>query len=127
MNTWQLAAASEDYQRALKATEGLTKDERAVGFIKPHEHSLNLADTNIQRQNNTIIHLQIQILEELRSTSEKIQNLSSRISTLERGKTFVTLPEDTINQLSEQLKGTTFGERKGPVKGKGQGPFLVWK
>lgn len=34
-----------------------TRDNRAEGFIKPHEHNTNLADTNIQRQNNTIIHL----------------------------------------------------------------------
>nr|QKY59745.1 hypothetical protein [Grapevine vein clearing virus] len=127
MSTWQIAAATEEYKNAIKATATLTKDERAVGFVKPHEFEPNFSDTNIQRQNNTLIHLLIQNLEEIKELRAQIQTLNDRIVTLEKGKSAVTLPDNVVEQISTQLKETKFGTQKeGLVKGT-KGTFRVWK
>ena len=125
MNSWQLAAAKESYKEAISATASLTKDARPVGFIAPHEFPTNQADTHIQRQNNTLIHLLVQSIEEIKTLKDQIQRLSDKVSTLEKGKA-VTLPPDAIDQLSAQLKSAKFGESKA-IKGKGKGAFRVWK
>nr|QKY59754.1 hypothetical protein [Grapevine vein clearing virus] len=127
MSTWQIAAATEEYKNAIKATATLTKDERAVGFVKPHEFEPNYSDTNIQRQNNTLIHLLIQSLEELKELRAQVQTLNDRIVTLEKGKAPVTLPDNVVEQISTQLKEAKFGQPKeGLVKGT-KGTFRVWK
>nr|AVM18871.1 hypothetical protein [Grapevine vein clearing virus] len=127
MSTWQIAAATEEYKNAIKATATLTKDERAVGFVKPHEFEPNYSDTNIQRQNNTLIHLLIQNLEEIKELRAQVQTLNDRIVTLEKGKSAVTLPDNVIEQISTQLKEAKFGTQKeGSVKGT-KGTFRVWK
>nr|QKY59760.1 hypothetical protein [Grapevine vein clearing virus]QKY59805.1 hypothetical protein [Grapevine vein clearing virus] len=127
MSTWQIAAATEEYKNAIKATATLTKDERAVGFVKPHEFEPNFSDTNIQRQNNTLIHLLIQNLEEIKELRAQVQTLNDRIVTLEKGKSAVTLPDNVIEQISTQLKEAKFGTQKeGLVKGT-KGTFRVWK
>nr|QKY59730.1 hypothetical protein [Grapevine vein clearing virus]QKY59762.1 hypothetical protein [Grapevine vein clearing virus] len=127
MSTWQIAAATEEYKNAIKATATLTKDERAVGFVKPHEFEPNFSDTNIQRQNNTLIHLLIQNLEELKELRAQVQTLNDRIVTLEKGKSAVTLPDNVVEQISTQLKEAKFGTQKeGLVKGT-KGTFRVWK
>nr|QKY59771.1 hypothetical protein [Grapevine vein clearing virus]QKY59824.1 hypothetical protein [Grapevine vein clearing virus]QPD90054.1 hypothetical protein [Grapevine vein clearing virus] len=127
MTTWQIAAATEEYQNAIKATATLTKDERAVGFVKPHEFEPNFSDTNIQRQNNTLIHLLIQSLEEIKELRAQVQTLNDRIVTLEKGKAPVTLPDNVVEQISTQLKEAKFGQPKeGLVKGT-KGTFRVWK
>nr|QPD90042.1 hypothetical protein [Grapevine vein clearing virus] len=127
MSTWQIAAATEEYKNAIKATATLTKDERAVGFVKPHEFEPNFSDTNIQRQNNTLIHLLIQSLEEIKELRAQIQTLNDRIVTLEKGKAPVTLPDNVVEQISTQLKEAKFGQPKeGLVKGT-KGTFRVWK
>nr|AVM18885.1 hypothetical protein [Grapevine vein clearing virus] len=127
MSTWQIAAATEEYKNAIKATATLTKDERAVGFVKPHEFEPNFSDTNIQRQNNTLIHLLIQSLEELKELRAQVQTLNDRIVTLEKGKSPVTLPDNVVEQISTQLKEAKFGQPKeGIVKGT-KGTFRVWK
>nr|QKY59721.1 hypothetical protein [Grapevine vein clearing virus]QKY59756.1 hypothetical protein [Grapevine vein clearing virus]QKY59763.1 hypothetical protein [Grapevine vein clearing virus]QKY59774.1 hypothetical protein [Grapevine vein clearing virus]QKY59797.1 hypothetical protein [Grapevine vein clearing virus] len=127
MSTWQIAAATEEYKNAIKATATLTKDERAVGFVKPHEFEPNFSDTNIQRQNNTLIHLLIQSLEELKELRAQVQTLNDRIVTLEKGKAPVTLPDNVVEQISTQLKEAKFGQPKeGLVKGT-KGTFRVWK
>uniref|UniRef100_A0A2P1ERC6 Uncharacterized protein n=2 Tax=Grapevine vein clearing virus TaxID=1050407 RepID=A0A2P1ERC6_9VIRU len=127
MSTWQIAAATEEYKNAIKATATLTKDERAVGFVKPHEFEPNFSDTNIQRQNNTLIHLLIQSLEEIKELRAQVQTLNDRIVTLEKGKSAVTLPDNVVEQISTQLKEAKFGTQKeGLVKGT-KGTFRVWK
>ncbi|AEI98822.1 hypothetical protein [Grapevine vein clearing virus] len=127
MSTWQIAAAAEEYKNAIKATATLTKDERAVGFVKPHEFEPNFSDTNIQRQNNTLIHLLIQSLEEIKELRAQVQTLNDRIITLEKGKAPVTLPDNVVEQISTQLKEAKFGQPKeGLVKGT-KGTFRVWK
>nr|QKY59766.1 hypothetical protein [Grapevine vein clearing virus] len=127
MSTWQIAAATEEYKNAIKATATLTKDERAVGFVKPHEFEPNFSDTNIQRQNNTLIHLLIQNLEEIKELRAQVQTLNDRIVTLEKGKSAVTLPDNVVEQISTQLKEAKFGQPKeGLVKGT-KGTFRVWK
>nr|AVM18864.1 hypothetical protein [Grapevine vein clearing virus]QKY59764.1 hypothetical protein [Grapevine vein clearing virus]QKY59773.1 hypothetical protein [Grapevine vein clearing virus]QPD90037.1 hypothetical protein [Grapevine vein clearing virus] len=127
MSTWQIAAATEEYKNAIKATATLTKDERAVGFVKPHEFEPNFSDTNIQRQNNTLIHLLIQSLEEIKELRAQVQTLNDRIVTLEKGKAPVTLPDNVVEQISTQLKEAKFGQPKeGIVKGT-KGTFRVWK
>nr|AVM18886.1 hypothetical protein [Grapevine vein clearing virus]AVM18890.1 hypothetical protein [Grapevine vein clearing virus]QKY59788.1 hypothetical protein [Grapevine vein clearing virus]QKY59796.1 hypothetical protein [Grapevine vein clearing virus]QKY59799.1 hypothetical protein [Grapevine vein clearing virus] len=127
MSTWQIAAATEEYKNAIKATATLTKDERAVGFVKPHEFEPNFSDTNIQRQNNTLIHLLIQSLEEIKELRAQVQTLNDRIVTLEKGKAPVTLPDNVVEQISTQLKEAKFGQPKeGLVKGT-KGTFRVWK
>nr|QKY59752.1 hypothetical protein [Grapevine vein clearing virus]QKY59753.1 hypothetical protein [Grapevine vein clearing virus] len=127
MSTWQIAAATEEYKNAIKATATLTKDERAVGFVKPHEFEPNFSDTNIQRQNNTLIHLLIQNLEELKELRAQVQTLNDRIVTLEKGKSPLTLPDNVVEQISTQLKEARFGTQKeGLVKGT-KGTFRVWK
>nr|AVM18862.1 hypothetical protein [Grapevine vein clearing virus]AVM18868.1 hypothetical protein [Grapevine vein clearing virus]AVM18877.1 hypothetical protein [Grapevine vein clearing virus]AVM18882.1 hypothetical protein [Grapevine vein clearing virus]AVM18887.1 hypothetical protein [Grapevine vein clearing virus] len=127
MSTWQIAAATEEYKNAIKATATLTKDERAVGFVKPHEFEPNFSDTNIQRQNNTLIHLLIQNLEEIKELRAQVQTLNDRIVTLEKGKSAVTLPDNVVEQISTQLKEAKFGTQKeGLVKGT-KGTFRVWK
>nr|AMQ77648.1 hypothetical protein [Grapevine vein clearing virus] len=127
MSTWQIAAATEEYKTAIKATATLTKDERAVGFVKPHEFEPNFSDTNIQRQNNTLIHLLIQNLEEIKELRAQVQTLNDRIVTLEKGKSAVTLPDNVVEQISTQLKEAKFGTQKeGLVKGT-KGTFRVWK
>nr|QPD90041.1 hypothetical protein [Grapevine vein clearing virus] len=127
MSTWQIAAATEEYKNAIKATATLTKDERAVGFVKPHGFEPNFSDTNIQRQNNTLIHLLIQSLEELKELRAQVQTLNDRIVTLEKGKAPVTLPDNVVEQISTQLKEAKFGQPKeGLVKGT-KGTFRVWK
>nr|AVM18863.1 hypothetical protein [Grapevine vein clearing virus] len=127
MSTWQIAAATEEYKNAIKATATLTKDERAVGFVKPHEFEPNFSDTNIQRQNNTLIHLLIQSLEEIKELRAQVQTLNDRIVTLEKGKAPVTLPDNVVEQISTQLKEAKFGQTKeGLVKGT-KGTFRVWK
>nr|QKY59733.1 hypothetical protein [Grapevine vein clearing virus]QKY59759.1 hypothetical protein [Grapevine vein clearing virus]QKY59772.1 hypothetical protein [Grapevine vein clearing virus] len=127
MSTWQIAAATEEYKNAIKATATLTKDERAVGFVKPHEFEPNFSDTNIQRQNNTLIHLLIQNLEEIKELRAQVQTLNDRIVTLEKGKAPVTLPDNVVEQISTQLKEAKFGTQKeGLVKGT-KGTFRVWK
>nr|QKY59750.1 hypothetical protein [Grapevine vein clearing virus] len=127
MSTWQIAAATEEYKNAIKATATLTKDERAVGFVKPHEFEPNFSDTNIQRQNNTLIHLLIQTLEEIKELRAQVQTLNDRIVTLEKGKSAVTLPDNVVEQISTQLKEAKFGTQKeGLVKGT-KGTFRVWK
>nr|QKY59727.1 hypothetical protein [Grapevine vein clearing virus]QKY59757.1 hypothetical protein [Grapevine vein clearing virus]QKY59809.1 hypothetical protein [Grapevine vein clearing virus]QKY59812.1 hypothetical protein [Grapevine vein clearing virus] len=127
MSTWQIAAATEEYKNAIKATATLTKDERAVGFVKPHEFEPNFSDTNIQRQNNTLIHLLIQSLEEIKELRAQVQTLNDRIVTLEKGKAPVTLPDNVVEQISTQLKEARFGQPKeGLVKGT-KGTFRVWK
>nr|AVM18870.1 hypothetical protein [Grapevine vein clearing virus]AVM18880.1 hypothetical protein [Grapevine vein clearing virus]AVM18881.1 hypothetical protein [Grapevine vein clearing virus]QKY59722.1 hypothetical protein [Grapevine vein clearing virus]QKY59723.1 hypothetical protein [Grapevine vein clearing virus] len=127
MTTWQIAAATEEYKKAIEATKTLTKDERAVGFVKPHEFEPNYSDTNIQRQNNTLIHLLIQNLEEIKELRAQVQTLNDRIVTLEKGKAPVTLPDNVVEQISTQLKEAKFGTQKeGSVKGT-KGTFRVWK
>nr|QKY59739.1 hypothetical protein [Grapevine vein clearing virus] len=127
MSTWQIAAATEEYKKAIEATKTLTKDERAVGFVKPHEFEPNYSDTNIQRQNNTLIHLLIQNLEEIKELRAQVQTLNDRIVTLEKGKAPVTLPDNVVEQISTQLKEAKFGTQKeGLVKGT-KGTFRVWK
>nr|QKY59744.1 hypothetical protein [Grapevine vein clearing virus] len=127
MSTWQIAAATEEYKKAIEATKTLTKDERAVGFVKPHEFEPNYSDTNIQRQNNTLIHLLIQNLEEIKELRAQVQTLNDRIVTLEKGKSAVTLPDNVVEQISTQLKEAKFGTQKeGLVKG-AKGTFRVWK
>nr|QKY59775.1 hypothetical protein [Grapevine vein clearing virus] len=127
MSTWQIAAATEEYKNAIKATATLTKDERAVGFVKPHEFEPNFSDTNIQRQNNTLIHLLIQNLEEIKELRAQVQTLNDRIVTLEKGKSAVTLSDNVVEQISTQLKEAKFGTQKeGLVKGT-KGTFRVWK
>nr|QKY59735.1 hypothetical protein [Grapevine vein clearing virus]QKY59807.1 hypothetical protein [Grapevine vein clearing virus] len=127
MSTWQIAAATEEYKNAIKATATLTKDERAVGFVKPHEFEPNFSDTNIQRQNNTLIHLLIQNLEEIKELRAQVQTLNDRIVTLEKGKAPVTLPDNVVEQISTQLKEAKFGTQKeGSVKGT-KGTFRIWK
>nr|AVM18867.1 hypothetical protein [Grapevine vein clearing virus] len=127
MSTWQIAAATEEYKNAIKATATLTKDERAVGFVKPHEFEPNFSDTNIQRQNNTLIHLLIQNLEEIKELRAQVQTLNDRIVTLEKGKSPITLPDNVVEQISTQLKEAKFGTQKeGLVKGT-KGTFRVWK
>nr|QKY59776.1 hypothetical protein [Grapevine vein clearing virus] len=127
MSTWQIAAATEEYKNAIKATATLTKDERAVGFVKPHEFEPNFSDTNIQRQNNTLIHLLIQNLEEIKELRAQVQTLNDRIVILEKGKSAVTLPDNVVEQISTQLKEAKFGTQKeGLVKGT-KGTFRVWK
>nr|QKY59726.1 hypothetical protein [Grapevine vein clearing virus] len=130
MSTWQIAAATEEYKKAIEATKTLTKDERAVGFVKPHEFEPNFSDTNIQRQNNTLIHLLIQNLEEIKELRAQVQTLNDRIVALEKGKskaTPVTLPDNVVEQISTQLKEAKFGTQKeGSVKGT-KGTFRVWK
>nr|QKY59785.1 hypothetical protein [Grapevine vein clearing virus] len=127
MSTWQIAAATEEYKNAIKATATLTKDERAVGFVKPHEFEPNFSDTNIQRQNNTLIHLLVQSLEEIKELRAQVQTLNDRIVTLEKGKAPVTLPDNVVEQISTQLKEAKFGQPKeGAVKGT-KGTFRVWK
>nr|AVM18869.1 hypothetical protein [Grapevine vein clearing virus]QKY59738.1 hypothetical protein [Grapevine vein clearing virus] len=127
MSTWQIAAATEEYKKAIEATKTLTKDERAVGFVKPHEFEPNYSDTNIQRQNNTLIHLLIQNLEEIKELRAQVQTLNDRIVTLEKGKSAVTLPDNVVEQISTQLKEAKFGTQKeGLVKGT-KGTFRVWK
>nr|QPD90052.1 hypothetical protein [Grapevine vein clearing virus] len=127
MSTWQIAAATEEYKDAIKATATLTKDERAVGFVKPHEFEPNFRDTNIQRQNDTLIHLLIQSLEEIKELRAQVQTLNDRIVTLEKGKAPVTLPDNVVEQISTQLKEAKFGQPKeGLVKGT-KGTFRVWK
>nr|QKY59770.1 hypothetical protein [Grapevine vein clearing virus] len=127
MSTWQIAAATEEYKKAIEATKTLTKDERSVGFVKPHEFEPNYSDTNIQRQNNTLIHLLIQNLEEIKELRAQVQTLNDRIITLERGKAPVTLPDNVVEQISTQLKEAKFGTQKGgSVKGT-KGTFRVWK
>nr|QPD90043.1 hypothetical protein [Grapevine vein clearing virus] len=127
MSTWQIAAATEEYKNAIKATATLTKDERAVGFVKPHEFEPNFSDTNIQRQNNTLIHLLIQSLEEIKELRAQVQTLNDRIVTLEKGKAPVTLPDNVVEQISTQLKEAKFGQPKeGLVKGT-KGTFRVWR
>nr|QPD90053.1 hypothetical protein [Grapevine vein clearing virus] len=127
MSTWQIAAATEEYRNAIKATATLTKDERAVGFVKPHEFEPNFSDTNIQRQNNTLIHLLIQSLEELKELRAQVQTLNDRIVTLEKGKAPVTLPDNVVEQISTQLKEAKFGQPKESLVKGTKGTFRVWK
>uniref|UniRef100_A0AAU7GJ67 P2 protein n=1 Tax=Nettle badnavirus 1 TaxID=3158948 RepID=A0AAU7GJ67_9VIRU len=124
MSTWQLAAAKDSYQEAIKATATLTSDNRAVGFVEPHRHPTNLSDTHIQRQNNTLIHLLIQSIEEIKAVRDQLQIVTDRINSLDNKGKEVALPDDVINQLTAQLKEASFGEKK--VKGKGKGSFRVW-
>jgi hypothetical protein len=128
MSTWLIQASTEEYKQAIEATESLTKDSRAVGFIKPHEFSVNLADTNIQRQNNTLIHLLIQNIEQIKELKERVQILSDEVKDLKKGKTQeVSLPDDVVEKLSKQLADTKVGNPK-LIPGKARNPvFRVWK
>ena len=129
MFSWNIAAATDEYKEAISATASLAKDTRGVGFIAPHEYPTNLADTHIQQQNNTIIHLLVQALEEVKTLKEKVQVLTDKVTSLEqdKGKAKVDLSEEVVEQITKQL-----GELKGPgktgaVKGQGSGSFRVWK
>nr|QBB63969.1 hypothetical protein 2 [Green Sichuan pepper vein clearing-associated virus] len=129
MNTWQLAAGTEEYQQALTATATLVKDQRPAGFVEPHTWPSNLGEANIQRQNNAQIHLLVQILERLKELDEKVQVLSDRVSALERNKGHVALPDDAIAQLTEQLRSTSLSSTGAgrPVIKANKGTFRVWK
>ncbi|QAX91644.1 ORF2 [Codonopsis vein clearing virus] len=127
MSSWQLAASTDEYRKALNATGSLTKDNRPVGFVEPHLFQPNLGDTNIQRQNNTLIHLLIQTLEEVKALRDQVQILRDQVDSLSKGKApEVQLPKDVVDKLAAQLT-TTHVTPKGKFRGKGkEGQFRVW-
>ncbi|KAL6012835.1 hypothetical protein ACLOJK_003324 [Asimina triloba] len=127
--SWQDAAKTAEYRAALQATTSLTKDNQPIGFVKPHEFDINRSDTNIQRQNNTLIYLLVQALEELKELKAIVQALDRRVSSFEaklHDKETPQLPEDVVDQLSRQFVAVNLGtETSKANKQKHKGQFLT--
>lgn len=99
---------SPEYKRALQAVESL--EPPALGFIKPAEFRAGLptASAAIQKQNNTIIQLLLQLF-------EKVNSLQAEVRTLRKEP---ELPEEILDQITSKFNKLSITEAPSEPRGK---------
>ncbi|APB42234.1 ORF2 [Dioscorea bacilliform TR virus] len=107
---------SEELKKALQSTESI--EPPSIGYVKPHDYQGKLAGAiaAVQKQNNTLIQLQIQQFEKLSQIYTAIKDLKQQASPS-------GLSTEVLDQVIDKL-GKLSIQSKVPEK---QGKLLVWK
>lgn len=110
---------SEELKRALKATEPI--EPPAVGFVKSYDYQNKLAGAvaSIQKQNNTLLQLFVQLF-------EKVEAIQQDLKEIKRGLAAPSATEgsdELLNQVISKLGKLSIAEKVPEKRGK----ILVWK
>lgn len=114
MSNHNLARSTKSYRDALLSTEYL--ESSSLGFIKPSEHhGPPFVKNAIIKQNNTQLHLLVQIAETLRDIQTDLKTLLAKQDATP-GASTSAIPDDLITKLTKLSLGPSERPREGRGK-----------
>lgn len=110
---------SEELKRALRATEPI--EPPAVGFVKSYDYQNKLAGAvaSIQKQNNTLLQLFVQLFEKVETIQQDLKEIKKGLA----APTATESSDELLNQVIAKLGKLSIAD-KVPEK---QGRLLVHK
>lgn len=110
---------SEELKRALKATEPI--EPPAVGFVKSYDYQNKLAGAvaSIQKQNNTLLQLFIQLFEKVEAIQQDLKEIKKGLAAPSASEG----SDELLNQVISKLGKLSISEKVPEKRGK----ILVWK